>query len=204
LEVSAFQIQKRRNLQPTISNALASEESVSVPENSLRTAWFTCEPIGGNRKQMLIELGHTNRNIAPAADASSRFAQLKAMVCESVGPVRHEVSVPFHDSQVRGVALLIQTGWDRFWRTDAYWEPGPYLAEHLILRMVRSGVKLVGVDFPVAGRSSDTRLLTSGQIPIVENLRALNSLPRVGFRFSAVPIETSEPGRIVHAYADVK
>jgi kynurenine formamidase len=153
---------------------------------------------------MLIELGHTNRNSAPAADASSTFTQLRAMVCESVGPVRHEVSVPFHDSQVRGIALLIQTGWDRFWGTDAYWEPGPYLAEHLIFRMLRSGVKLVGVDFPVAERSSATRLLTSGQIPIVENLRALNSLPRVGFRFSAVPIETSEPVRIVHAYADVK
>jgi kynurenine formamidase len=152
---------------------------------------------------MVIELGHTNRDIAPT-EASSPFTRLKALVCESVGAVRHEVSVPFHDSQVRGAALLIQTGWDRFWGTSAYWEPGPYLAEHLIFRMVRSGVKLVGVDFPVAGRSSETRLLISGPIPIVENLRDLNSLPRVGFLFSAVPIESSEPVRIVYAYADIK
>jgi kynurenine formamidase len=152
---------------------------------------------------VVIELGHTNREIAQPADASSPFIQLKAMVCESVGPVRHEVSVPFHDSQVRGAALLIQTGWDRFWGTDAYWEPGPYLAEHLIFRMIRSGVKLVGVDFPVAGRSSATRLLTSGQIPIVENLQGLNSLPRVGFRFSVVPIESPGPVRIVYTYANI-
>src|SRR5215471_8601758 len=154
---------------------------------------------------MVIELGHTNREINPTADSSSTFTQLKAMVCESVGAVRHEVSVPFHDSQVRGAALLIQTGWDKFWGTDAYWDPGPFLAEHLIFRMIRSGVKLVGVDFHVAGKSSDTRLVTSGQIPIVENLRNLSSLPRVGFRFSAVPIESFvDPIRPVHAYADTR
>jgi kynurenine formamidase len=106
------------------------------------------------------------------------------MVCESVGPIRHEVSVPFHDSQVRGIALLIQTGWDQRWGTDAYWEPGPFLADHLIFRMLRSGVKLVGVDFPVAERSNETRLITTGKIAIVENLRNLSSLPRVGFRFT--------------------
>jgi kynurenine formamidase len=103
------------------------------------------------------------------------------MVCESVGPITHEVSVPFHDSQVRGVALLIQTGWDKYWGTDAYWKDPPFLADHLIFRMVRSTVKLVGVDFPVTGRSAETRLVTTGKIPIVENLRGLSSLPRVVF-----------------------
>src|SRR5262245_15517338 len=131
---------------------------------------------------MLIELGHWqgNEDAAP----SSAFENLKGMVCESVGPIRHEVSVPFHDSQVRGAALLIQTGWDQRWGTEAYWEPGPFLAEHLIFRMLRSGVKLVGVDFPVGDRSNGTRLIRTGQIPIVENLRNLASVPRVGFRFT--------------------
>ena len=111
------------------------------------------------------------------------------MVLKSVGPVRHEVSVPFHDSQVRGVALLIQTGWDQRWGTNAYWEPGPFLGEHLIFRMVRSGVRVVGVDFPVNNeQSSETRLITGGRIPVIENLCGLESLPRVGFRFTAVPL----------------
>src|SRR5215831_3493326 len=153
---------------------------------------------------MVIELGHTNLNTAEEDTSPSVYKGLRAMVLESVGAIRHEVSVPFHDSQVRAAALLIQTGWDQRWDTDAYWEPGPFLAEHLIFRMVRSGVKLVGVDFPVAGKSSATRLITSGQIPIVENLRGLNSLPRVGFRFSAVPMESAEPVRVVYAYADIK
>src|SRR4051812_40799786 len=113
---------------------------------------------------MLIQLAHSDMRNADAKeenpDSHPLFTGLRSMVCESVGPVRHEVSVPFHDSQVRGIALLVQTGWDQRWGTDAYGEPGPFLAEHLIFRMVRSGVRLVGVDFPVTERSSQTRLIT--------------------------------------------
>src|SRR5262245_66598466 len=135
---------------------------------------------------MIIELGHVDikKDSATSGPSSSMYVGLRAMVLESVGPIRHEVSVPFHDSQVRGAALLIQTGWDQRWGTEAYWEPGPFLAEHLIFRMLRSGVKLVGVDFPVGDRSNGTRLITTGQIPIVENLRNLASVPSVGFRFT--------------------
>jgi kynurenine formamidase len=133
---------------------------------------------------MFIELGHWEGEGPAPTTPSSAFEILRGLVCESVGPIRHEVIVPFHDSQVRGIALLIQTGWDQRWGTDAYWEPGPFLADHLIFRMLRSGVKLVGVDFPVAERSNETRLITAGKIPIVENLRNLASLPRVGFRFT--------------------
>ena len=152
---------------------------------------------------MIIELGHrTFQSEAPAG--SSLFANLRAMVCESIGPVRHEISVPFHDSQVRSAALLIQTGWDQKWATSAYWEPGPFLGDHLIFRMVRSGVRVVGVDFPVTERSEETRLITAGKIPIVENLRGRASLPRVGFRFSALALEdVNNPIYAVRAFAEI-
>src|SRR5262245_13784019 len=100
-------------------------------------------------EKMLIELGHSSWNAeteetegrtsgaTEESGVSPWLSGVRGIVCESVGPVRHEVSVPFHDSQVRGAALLIQTGWDRRWGTDAYWEPGPFLGEHLIFRMVR-------------------------------------------------------------------
>jgi kynurenine formamidase len=150
---------------------------------------------------MFIDLGHQGKQ---GSVSSSRFVELRAMVCESVGPLRHEVSVPFHDSQVRGIALLIQTGWDQRWGTDAYWEPGPFLAEHLIFRMVRSGIKIVGVDFPVMERSSETRLITTQKIPIVENLRNLAALPRSGFRFTALPLEPAEGATYpVYAFAEI-
>ena len=153
---------------------------------------------------MLIELGHLNpAEHASQYPAASTYTGLRAMVCESVGPVRHEVSVPFHDSQVRGVALLIQTGWDQRWGTDAYWDPGPFLGEHLIFRMVRSGVRVVGVDFPVLEKSSATRLLTAGKIPIVENLHSLTALPRVGIRFTVAPLEDPGVVRAVRAYVEI-
>src|SRR5262245_28264837 len=128
-------------------------------------------------------------NSPGGAGVSPWISGVRGIVCESVGPLRHEVSVPFHDSQVRRAALLIQTGWDQRWGTDAYWEPGPFLGEHLIFRMVRSGVKVVGVDFPLTDRSTETQLIATGKIPIVENLRGLTSLPRVGFRFTVLPVE---------------
>jgi kynurenine formamidase len=158
---------------------------------------------------MFIDLGHSpreTRDIAGAEGAAPLFSftALRGMVCESVGPMRHEVSVPFHDSQVRGIALLIQTGWDQRWGQDAYWEPGPFLADHLIFRMVRSGVRLVGVDFPVTERSTETRLITIGKIPIVENLKGLVSLPRIGFRFTLTPLEAAvEPAYAVRAFAEI-
>ena len=158
-----------------------------------------------DRGKMLIELGQTTQTDTgkTGVPPNPLFTNLRAMVFESVGPVRHEVSVPFHDSQVRGVALLIQTGWDKRWGTDAYWEPGPFLAEHLIFRAVRSGSRLFGVDFPVTGKSSETRLITSGKIAIVENLRDLAGLPRLGFRFTVEPLEAgSGEIRAVRAYAE--
>jgi kynurenine formamidase len=144
-------------------------------------------------EKMVIELGHGNAGGTEGTPIPSSFVGLRAMVFDSIGPTRHEVSIPFHDSQVRGAALLIQTGWDRKWGTEAYWEPGPFLGEHLIFRMVRSGVRLVGVDFPVGERSDETRLITTGKIAIVENLCDLDSLPRVGFRFSAVALDAARP-----------
>jgi len=137
------------------------------------------------------------------AEGLRTFTSLRAIVLESVGPVRHEVSVPFHDSQVRRAALLIQTGWDEYWGTEAYWNPGPFLGEHLIFRCVRAGVRVVGVDFPVADRTNETRLISTGNISIVENLRGLASLPRVGFRFSAIALEQSSEPVPVRALAEI-
>jgi kynurenine formamidase len=157
----------------------------------------------------IIELGHAAVGALYERPGGHRpplqfFSSFRAMVVESVGSIRHEVSVPFHDSQVRGIAFLIQTGWDQRWDTEAYWEPAPFLAEHLIFRLVRAGVRVVGVDFPVSGRTTETRLITTGKIPIVENLHSLASLPRVGFLFSATPfVPSSEEPLAVQAFAEI-
>ncbi len=156
----------------------------------------------------IIELAHLSAAASRAGGRSEglrTYSSLRSMVLESVGPVRHEVSVPFHDSQVRGIVLLIQTGWDQYWGTETYWNPGPLLAEHLIFRCVRAGVRIVGVDFPIADRTNETRLISTGKIPIIENLCGLAALPRVGFRFSATVLEESTEHPLpVRAFAEIE
>jgi len=171
------------------------------PPGRGRPAW-SANPIGRSLNQG--REARARQGEAQREGEGLRFSSLRAMVLESVGPVRHEVSVPFHDSQVRGIALLIQTGWDQYWGTEAYWNPGPFLAEHLIFRCVRAGVRIVGVDFPIADRTCETRLISTGKILIIENLCGLASLPRVGFRFSATALEQSSQGPLpVRAFAEI-
>src|SRR2546427_827594 len=108
---------------------------------------FHCYAVGMIRR---IDLDHGQRD--DSSDTSAPLYSLPIIVLASVGPMRHEVNVPFHDSQVKGKAVLIQTGWDVRWGTEAYWEPGPFLSDELIFRLVRSGVGVVGVDFWITGK----------------------------------------------------
>lgn len=163
----------------------------------------------------IIELSHDGKwgrglNPLPLGEGGARVQcaapfPLPAIVLQSAGPARHEVRVPFHDSQVKGHAVLIQTGRDQLWGTDAYWEPGPYLSEDVIFRMVRSGARLLGVDFWVMEtRTDQTRMVADGKIPIVEHLANLSALPRSGFRFSAIPIDDASGSSYpVHAFAEI-
>jgi kynurenine formamidase len=93
-----------------------------------------------------------------------------------------------------GRAVLVETGWDRHWRTDAYGHGHPYLTAGAADRLVEAGATLVGIDSLNIDDTADTRrpahsgLLAAG-IPIVEHLTGLAALPRTGFRFFAVPVK---------------
>jgi arylformamidase len=97
------------------------------------------------------------------------------------------------DTDLRGRAVLIRTGWDARWGSDAYWEPGPYVNAAGADFLADAGAALVGVDFWNIDDTTDlarpvhTRLLAAN-IPIVEHLTNLGSLPDSDFRFSAVPL----------------
>jgi kynurenine formamidase len=102
------------------------------------------------------------------------------------------VSLECAESELRGRAVLVRTGWDRRWGTPSYWEPGPFLSGQAIDLLIGSGAVLAGVDFwnvddtTDLARPAHTRLLGAG-ILIVEHLANLSALPRTGFRFYAVP-----------------
>jgi kynurenine formamidase len=108
---------------------------------------------------------------------------------------------------VLGKAVLVYTGWDRFWRTEAYLADHPFLTEGAAQALIEGGAAFVGID---SHNIDDTRartrpvhsLLLGAGIPIGEHLTGLEMLPDRGFRFSAVPPKVKGMGTFpVRAFA---
>lgn len=113
----------------------------------------------------------------------------------------------FGGLDVRGRAVLIHTGWDAHWRSDAYAVEHPYLTAAAADWLAAQGAALVGIDSyniddtRLRARPVHTRLLRA-EIPICEHMRGLEQLPESGFQFSAVPPKVSGIGTFpVRAYA---
>ena len=113
----------------------------------------------------------------------------------------------FDGLDVRGKAVLVHTGWDRFWRTKRYFSDHPFLTEAAALVLLEGGAAFVGID---SHNIDDTRarrrpvhsLLLGADIPIGEHLTGLQLLPEKGFRFSAVPPKVKGMGTFpVRAFA---
>jgi kynurenine formamidase len=128
-----------------------------------------------------------------AAFDLATIAMLDAVVVRVTGragrAIPRSAFVPF---DVRGKAVLVHTGWDVHWRTDAYFEGHPFLTADAAEFLRDAGARLVGIDslniddIADGSRPVHTTLLGAG-IPIVEHLCRLGEVPVAGFRFSAVP-----------------
>lgn len=138
---------------------------------------------------------------ADGADVSElpldRLANLDGVVI-SADPGRAVGVGAFAGLDLRGKAVLVRTGWDRFWRTDQYFEGHPFLTRETAELLAQSGAALVGIDSLNIDDTADlarpvhTRLLGAG-IPIVEHLCGLDRLPPA-FRFFAVPVKVKGMG----------
>ena len=98
----------------------------------------------------------------------------------------------FAGLDVRGRAVLVHTGWSRFWRTESYFADHPFLTDAAARFLVDAGAAFVGIDSHNIDDTSQPRrpvhsLLLAANIPIGEHLTGLDQLPDHGFRFSAVP-----------------
>jgi arylformamidase len=108
---------------------------------------------------------------------------------------------------VKGRAVLVHTGWDRHWRTDAYFERHPHLTEAAAIHLREHGAALVGIDsFNIDSIDDGTRpvhtVLLGAGIPIVEHMTNLGALPDEGFEFNAVPPKVARMGSFpVRAHA---
>jgi kynurenine formamidase len=148
---------------------------------------------------------------ARGADVGSlpleRLADLAGVVVDASSAGRAIGPELFDRLELADRAVLVRTGWSRLWGTSAYSEGHPYLTAAAVDRLVAARPALVGIDSLNIDDARDgvrpahTRLLEA-QIPIVEHLTNLESLPETGFRFHCVPAPfhglTSFP---VRAYA---
>jgi kynurenine formamidase len=105
----------------------------------------------------------------------------------------------FEGHDLRGKAVLVQTDWDRNWRTDQYFEGHPFLTRDAADYLIDAGVALVGIDSLNIDDTDDLSrpvhsLLLGAEVPIVEHLRGLSQLPDAEFRFFAVPVKVKNFG----------
>jgi arylformamidase len=102
----------------------------------------------------------------------------------------------FEGLDLKGKAVLVNTGWDTHWRTDRYLSGSPFLTLDAAEYLTAHGVVLVGIDSLNIDDIGDlTRpvhsTLLGAEIPIVEHMCNLAALPDDRFRFFAVPAKVA-------------
>jgi len=109
-----------------------------------------------------------------------------------------------------GRAVLVRTGWDRNWRTDAYFDGHPFLTAGAAGSLAERGAVLVGIDSYNVDDTADLArpahsILLGAGIPVCEHMCNLGALPAAGARLFAVPVKVRALGTFpVRAFALVE
>jgi arylformamidase len=107
-------------------------------------------------------------------------------------------------------AVLINTNWSKFWRTESYFENHSFITAEAAFYLRDQGAVLVGID---SHNIDDTRMksrpvhsaLLGSEILIAEHLCNLDQLPDHDFTFTAVPPKMKGMGTFpVRAFATLK
>jgi kynurenine formamidase len=116
----------------------------------------------------------------------------------------------FAGMDVQGRAVLLHTGWDRHWRTEAYGTGAPYLTGAGAKLLADGGARLVGIDSvniddaESGGERPAHSILLAAGIPVLEHLTGLDQVPERGGRLHAAPPRVRGFGTFpVRAYAVV-
>ena len=105
--------------------------------------------------------------------------------------------------------MLVHTGWDRHWGSDAYFDDHPFLTAEAAQLLAGRGAVLVGID---SHNIDDTRararpvhtLLLGAGVLICEHMTNLGALPDAGFAFTAAPPKIAGMGTFpVRAFASI-
>ena len=111
--------------------------------------------------------------------------------------------------EVGGAAVLLHTGWDRYWGTEEYGGNAPYLSRSGAQWLADAGPRLVGIDSVNIDDTTDPErpahsILLSAGVLVLEHLTGLGELPIAGVRLHAAPPRLRDFGTFpVRAYATV-
>jgi kynurenine formamidase len=122
-----------------------------------------------------------------------RLVDVPAVRVDVTGAATRAIDAPaLLPYDLAGKAVLVHTGFDRHWGTDAYGHDNPFLTAAAVELLVREGAAIVGIDSlniddPAdLARPAHSGLLGAG-IPICEHLTNLAAIPVEGALFSAIP-----------------
>ena len=114
------------------------------------------------------------------------------------------------DRDVRGAAVLLHTGWDRWFGRPEYGVGAPFLAGAAAQWLIDAGAVLVGIDSlniddtESGGERPAHSLLLDAGVHVVEHLTNLGELPPRGARFTAAPPAVEGFGTFpVRAFAEI-
>ncbi len=137
-----------------------------------------------------------------------RVATVPAICLDRVG--EHAIELTAEDiADSTGKAVLIRTDHSNHWGAEAYFENHPYLTAASAELLATAGVACVGIDSlnidsTEGGERPVHSTLLGIDIPIIEHLTNLASIPATGFTFTAVPPKIEGAGTFtVRAFATV-
>jgi arylformamidase len=114
------------------------------------------------------------------------------------------------DRDVRDAAVLLHTGWDRWFGLPEYGSGAPFLTGEGAQWLIDAGATLVGIDsvniddVESGGERPAHSLLLGAGVHVVEHLTRLGDLPPRGARFTAAPPAVEGFGTFpVRAFAEV-
>lgn len=196
---------------PVITSHLTRENSKSIYAAGTEFAM-----------DIITMIGNTGTYIDSPYHRYEKGDDLASLKLESLVGLRAEVfhlteatqrGIPvevFHDRDLAGTAVLLHTGWDRFFGTKDYGVDAPFLTGAAAKFLVDSGVALVGIDSlniddtQSGGERPAHSLLLAAGIHVVEHLTSLGQLPEQGARFTAVPPKVRNFGTFpVRAFAEI-
>ncbi|MEP6843233.1 MAG: cyclase family protein, partial [Pseudolysinimonas sp.] len=131
-------------------------------------------------------------DLATLVDLPAEVFHLRYVAPGGAGE-REIPAAAFHNRDLAGTAVLLNTGWSRHFGTPEYAHQAPFLGAEGVAELIRQGVVLVGIDSlniddteSGGERPAHSGLLAAG-IHVVEHLTNLDALPAHGARFTAAP-----------------